>query len=408
METATAQPGIFSTAKELLFARLGVPHARELRSLRLVKNQNGPRLNTWNDNGSEVNGLYLIDVFPYPAFHILAGQVPEAPLFGYQNASSVTMSGAGDAREVQVQMVSGTFYGQMEVQPVLGRILGPVDDRVDRGAPMEAVLGYGFWQREFGGDRTVLGRIVRLNGSTATIVGVNPPHFTGALSPQFSPDLFVPLSAVTQLQPLIGNANPLTSDDLGWVKIGYRAKPGMADNALAARLTVALEALTRASKKLTAKTTLPWVAVEDGSQGVSWFRNQYAKPIYALLGLVVLVLLLACVNVANLMLSRARTRAREMSLRLALGAGRARLFRQLLTECLLLAGIGGAFGFALAFTVRNVVPRLMLNSRGASTLQTPFDWRVFAFTAGVTLASAVLSGLAPAWQATHGTATLSG
>ncbi len=400
-----ANTAIFSMANELLFARLSVPRAVELRSVFVVHDMHGGGQSSWNSYGDSVGGLSERDVLSYPAFQLLLRQQTSEPLFGYQNLFYVSMNGtgneAGNPQAVSVQMVSGSFYGQMEVRPMLGRPLGPTDDHVDRGAPLAAVLSYGLWQRAFGGATTLLGRTIRLNGALATIVGVNPPGFTGAASVQISPDVFVPLTAVVALQPLVGNEKPLSASDLDWVKVGFRANPGISDSAIAAHLTVAFAAAIRATKTLKANQTLPWIAIKDGSRGLAWTRERYGKPVYALLGLVLLVLLLACVNVANLMLGRARTRSRELSLRMALGASRIRVFRQLLVESLLLASIGGALGLLLAYAVRNVVPRLLWAGADSSTLVIPFHLKVFAFTAGITVLSAVLSGLAPAWQATR-------
>ncbi len=396
-----ANAAIFSTANELLFARLGVPRAAELREVLVVQDEHGGEQNFWNGEGSAEGGKREFDVLPYPAFQQLASQAEQTPLFGYQDVYNITLSGAGDARAVNVEMVSGSYYGEMEVRPALGRALLPADDRVDAGAPLAVVLSHGLWQRVFGGTPDVLGRTIRLEGTLATVVGVNPRGFTGAGSVQISPDVFVPLTAVSRLKPLIGIENPLHSEKLSWVKAELRMQPGMSENQSAAGLTVALEARLRKLGGLKAGQTLPWVALGDGSRGVAWIREQYGKPVYALLGSVGLVLLLACVNVGNLMLARARTRGREMSLRLALGAGRARIFRQLLTEALLLSALGGVLGFLLAFLVRDVVPRLLWQGDARTEIQVSFDWRVFAFTAGVTVASAILAGLAPAWQATR-------
>ncbi len=391
-----ANTAIFSMANELLFARLAVPRAQELRSL-LQMNHSGTGVSIWNGSANEHDGVSECSAFPYPLFRVMAQARPH--LFGYQGISNITLTGAGEPRAVAVQMVTGNFYSGMQVRPALGRALLESDDHVDAGAPLVAVLSYGLWQRAFAGSKTVLGRTVRLNGSLATIVGVNALGFTGADDVQISPDLFVPLTAVSQLQPLIGNTDPLHSAELSWVHVALRSEPGQPDNQVAARLSVTLASASRALHTRASEKSLPWVALQDGSRGDGWQRAVYGKPIYALLGLVSLVLLLASVNIANLMLGRARTRARELSLRMALGAGRARLFRQMLTECLLLASLGGTLGLLLAFAVRNVVPRLLWEGRSGSTLVIPFDWQVFAFTAGVTVLSAVLSGLVPAWRA---------
>ncbi len=147
--------------------------------------------------------------------------------------------------------------------------------------------------------------------------------------------------------------------------------------------------------------TMPRLELEDGSRGLNFEGRQFAQPMHVLLAVVGFVLLIACANIANLMLARSTARQREMSVRLALGAGRSRILRQVLTESLMLAAIGGAAGLLLGYLSRSALPKLFLNSWESESINIPFDWKVFGFTAGVTLATGVLFGIAPAWNATR-------
>ena len=193
----------------------------------------------------------------------------------------------------------------------------------------------------------------------------------------------------------------LTSDKVWWMQIMARAKPG-ADAAKArAALDVALKSAVRATMTVKPEESMPDLILSDGSRGMNKASRQLAQPLMVLMSLVGLVVLLACANMANLMLARSSARQREMSVRLALGAGRSRILRQVLTESLMLAAIGGAVGLLLGYLARTALPKLLLNSWEREGMNVPFDWRVFCFTAGVTLATGVLFGIAPAWNATR-------
>jgi predicted permease len=184
-----------------------------------------------------------------------------------------------------------------------------------------------------------------------------------------------------------------------WLKVMGRARAGVTDAQAQAVLGSQLEAAVRGTMTVKAGETIPSLMIADGSRGNHIGENDFMKPAFVLMTLAGLVLLLACANIANLMLARGARRQREMSVRLALGAGRGRVLRQLLTESLLLAGIGGAGGLLLGYLGRNAIPKLMANAWGAGEINVRFDWRVFGFTAAVTIATGLLFGLAPAWMA---------
>ncbi len=244
------------------------------------------------------------------------------------------------------------------------------------------------------------------NNFPLTIVGVNPRKFTGAQSTLSSPDIFVPLS----MQPLVSPASWNGPDALSelantrewWVNVMGRFKPGVSEAQAQAALNTQLAAAVRATMQPRPGEDVPRLELSDGSRGLFQQEQVYAKPITVLMTLVGLVLLLACANIANLMLARAAQRQREMSVRMALGAGRARIARQILVESLMLAVLGGAGGLLTGYFGGNTIPKLLKNAwERSDDLQIHFNWIVFAFTAGVTILTGVLFGLAPALAAAN-------
>jgi predicted permease len=259
-----------------------------------------------------------------------------------------------------------------------------------------AVISDGLWERAFGRSPAALGQTINVNQSLFTVVGVSPRGFTGAKQVQSSPDVFVPISMQPLIDPKGAKGGFLDDPNLWWVDVAGRIKPGVSDAQAQAALNVELAAATRATMTVKAGESVPRLLVEDGSRGLGFTARMFKKPVYVLLALTGFVLLLACANIANLLLARGAQRQREMSVRLALGAGRGRVLRQLLTESLLLAGIGGAGGLLIGYLGRNLIPRLMANAWDQSQLNVSMDWGVFAFASGVTLLTGLIFGLAPA------------
>jgi predicted permease len=304
----------------------------------------------------------------------------------------------GHADTVTGALVSGNFYEQLGVQPTLGRAIQPSDDAPGSG-PV-AVISDGLWARLFGRSPSVIGKTIQLNLVPITIIGVNPPGFTGAASVQLSPEIFLPLSMQPAVVP--ENAGSLLQDnDLWWVQIMGRARPGISDEAARAAFAVWLEQDIRATLAVKKDEQMPIFTITSGSQGLAKANRNFGQPIYILSTLTAFVLLLACANLANLLLARSAARQREMFVRLALGASRARVLRQVLTESLLLSSLGGIAGLALGYLGRNVIPHLLSAAWQPTPLNTRFDFRIFAFTAAVSLLTGILFGLTPAWQATR-------
>lgn len=389
---------IFTTAQHALLDRLHVPHPEQLRLL-------------WNTDSEDVansfwgywyrtpNGKEQTTSFPYPAYEQMRKQNHAlAELCAFKNSGAMTATIDGQAESVSTQMISGNFYATMEVQPALGRPIGERDDGAPGSGPV-VVLSNEFWTRRFGRSPAVIGKAISLNGTAMTIVGVNPPGFTGAWGAQRSPEVFLPFS----MQPIVapfGSESLLTSSDLWWVLMMARVHPGVSNAAAQAQMNAVFQAAVRATMSVKPAAKMPILLLEDGSRGQNE-NGGLSKPIYVLLGLAGFVLLLACANLANLLLARGSARRREMSVRLAMGAGRRRILRQMFTESLLLSAMGGAAGLALAWGVRNMIPRLLANPWGPPAFNATFDWGIFAFTAAVSILTGLVFGLAPAWQATR-------
>jgi len=340
----------------------------------------------------------IASVYSYPVYRQMRAHNQKMQDLLAYNEDSMNATVQGNARRAVVAMVSGNYFDVLETRPQLGRTLAPSDDTVGAANPV-AVISDGLWQREFGGTSAALGQSIRVNQLLMTIVGVAPKGFTGAKNVQSSPDIFVPLA----MQPLIDPKGPkgglLDDAELWWLEVAGRIKPGVSDAVAQASLNVELAAATRATIAVKADETVPRLVLEDGSRGLGYAALRFKKPVYVLMGMTGFVLLLACANIANLLLARGAQRQREMSVRLALGAGRGRILRQLLTESLLLAGIGGAGGLVLSYLGRNAIPKLLSNSWEQPQMNVSMDWGVFAFASGVTLLTGLIFGMTPAWLA---------
>jgi len=393
-----ANTTIFSLAKSLLYSRLAVPHAEQLRMLRWVEDKHSAVNGMWGDFEPAPDGAGMLgSVFSYPVYkQVRAHNSVLGDLLAYKE-DSMNATLRGNAQRVNVDLVSGNFYAVLGSQPQLGRAIQESDDETPSAGAV-AVISEGVWEREFGRSPAVLGQTITVNQVPLTIIGVNARGFTGAKNVQESPDIFVPLSMQPLIDPKDKSGSLLNSNDLWWLNVAGRAKPGVTDAQAQAALDVEVAAATRATITVKSGETVPRLMLVDGSRGLNYAARMFRKPAYVLLALTGIVLLLACANIANLLLARGAQRQREMSVRLALGAGRGRVLRQLMTESLLLAGIGGTGGLLVGYLGRNAIPRL-ISSGWQSTFVVPMDWGVFAFAGGVTLLTGMIFGLAPAWLA---------
>ncbi len=390
---------IFTLTSHLLLSRLDVPRAAELRLFEWTGDKKVAVHEMWGQWDTLPDGRTTSSSFSYPVYERLrSAKTGLGGLVGFKDAGRVNVTIGGAAETVRAEMVSGNYYVDLGVRPQMGRPILPADDATP-GSGAVVVISDGFWARRFGRAKNVVGKKIAVNLTPVTIVGVNPEGFTGVESAQGSPEIFLPLSMQPVVSPM-GRRSLLSDPEMWWVQILAREGPGGDERKTRAALDVALNAAVRSTITLGAGESVPRIALADGSRGLNAGRG-FAKPIYVLMGLAGLVLLLACANIANLLLARAEARQREMTVRLALGAGRGRILRQVFTESLVLAALGGAAGLALGYASRNLIPALMANSWARNPWASGFDWRVFAFCAALTVATGLLFGLAPAWRATR-------
>jgi len=395
---------IFSLAKAVLLDQLDIPHPEQLRLFTLYLSAHDSLIHdVWGTFNPGPGGTTETTSFSYPVYELIRQQNRSLQdIFAFKelgNYDRLTATIDGHAQMVTGQLVSGNYYQGLRIHTVLGRPIQPSDDLVaGRGAV--AVISDGLWSRAFGRSPSAIGKTIALNLTPVTIVGVNPPGFTGAANVQSSPDVFVPFS----MQPVIlpqGKEPLLKNKDLWWIQVMGRVQPGVWDSEALAALTVSLNQAIRATLPIPKAAAFPRLALPSGSRGLNEMGRNWSARLYVLLALSGLVLLLACANIANLLLARSAARQREVSVRMALGAGRGRILRQVFTESLLLSLLGGIAGLMLGYLGRNAIPRLISRSWQPAAFEGRFDWGVFAFTAGVSLLTGLLFGLAPALQSTR-------
>jgi putative ABC transport system permease protein len=313
--------------------------------------------------------------------------------------TNFNLTTGGEARRVDASMVSGDYFATLGVRPVAGRLIARADDY--RGCPGVAVLSEGFWSSHYSADPGVIGKSILLDGHPYDIIGVSDGRFFGVSVGQ-RPQLFVPLCT----EKIFRGANSQLDERSSWfLEIVGRPKPGLTRAQIEARFaTLAPDII---------ESTIPphWPAeglkyyrsakfrVDGAARGFSFVRDTYAKALYVLMAIVGLVLLIACANVANLLLARATVRRREMAVRVALGAGRARLARQLITESLLLSSIGAVLGIAFAVWGSRLLVRLLSRGDEGVSLDLGVDPRILLFTIGIATLTGLLFGLVPAWRA---------
>ena len=398
-----ANTTIFSVANELLYERLGVTNPQELRLFKLTGDKKVVIHSSWGSFNKLDNGRSEFDSFTYPIYQQLRrDNTVLSEIFAFKDLGRDNATIDGHPQVIQIELVSGNFYQQMDVRPALGRPIVSSDDGAP-GTGAVAVISDGLWSRAFGRSPDVIGKTITINISPITIIGVNPPSFTGAKSVQLSPDVFMPVSMIPILRSDSSRDGPiLSSTNRFWINLMARTKPGISDEKARAALQVSLEAAIRSTMSPKPADSMPTLELTDGSRGLNFSGRNFTRPLNVLLFLTGLVLLLACANVANLMLARTLARQREMSVRLALGAGRSRILRQVITEGLLLSALGGALGLVIAYFGRTALPTFIFNRAWESNdLHVPFDWKIFAFTAALTLVTGVLFAALPAWAATR-------
>ena len=383
-----ANAAIFTVISAVLLRPLAVQHPEAL-----VAVGDPTRVHSWSTGTPGTN------VFSYPLYREIRDQneVFSSLLASSRldNARVITDKGVEDVRG---RVVSENYFETLGVEALIGRTFTSADGHVPGGDPV-AVISYGCWQRRFGGSQGVLGQTVRLNGTPLTIIGVMGPKFQGEVV-EDQTDFWAPMMMEPQLMPQKAYLENVDASSL--LLIG-RLKPGVSmpqakahlDGLVKRALTGALDGKLSADDRDAVRKMKVDVPVSEGGRGLSRVRAEYGDALWLLMGMVALVLVVACINVANLLLARSAARQKEMGVRFAVGAGAGRVIRQLLTESLLLAALGGALGLLVA----KWGAALLVNMAGAGSgmkERISLDWRVLGFTAAVCVASAMLFGLGPA------------
>jgi putative ABC transport system permease protein len=386
-----ANTAIFSMMDRALFRTLPVVRPEELVNVYDF----GPRQGSIS---SDEQG----SPFSYRAFRELqAQQTPFSGLAGSRGAAA-NLSYRGSAISGSAQLVSGNYFDVLGVRPALGRLLGEADDTSIGGHPV-VVLAHAYWKTHFGSSPAVLNDTLVVNGHAMTIVGVSAAGFVSE-RPGTAPDVFVPITMKREMTP---GWDGLDDRKDYWVTMVGRLKPGMtlqqaetAMNAIyGAQLEQDLAALGRPSPDFLQKFRAKKLALKPGTYGRGNYRDQARKPLLLLGGMTLLVLLIACANVANLQLARAASRTREVAVRLAIGASRGDLIRQLLLESWTIAACGGVAGLAVAYwTIRGILAVLPARTVGAGVLAPEIDARMLLFALAASAVTGVIFGLVPALQ----------
>jgi putative ABC transport system permease protein len=390
-----ANTAIFSLTDQILLRRLPVERPEELVVLRSPGPKGG---HVWSDGDDAAS-------FSYPMYKDLRDR--GANVFSgllARFAIPLSVAGAGQTERADGELVSGNYFEILGVRPALGRVFNQEDDRAP-GAHQVVVLSHAYWTRRFGADPAILNKSLTVNGNPMTVIGVSREGFRGVQVGQ-TPDVFVPMMMKAQMIP---NSRGLDDRRDYWLAIMGRLKPGMSraqtEEAIRPSYRSILEEELSLRSGGSAQSRQRFldkiILLEDGSKGRQILQRDSKQPFLVLMGMAGLALLIACANVANLLLARGAARQREIAVRMALGAGRWRLMRQFLLESLMLSLIGGAVGLMVAaWTIQGLVASIP-PSVGALGLSVELDPRLLGFTLAIATLTGLLFGVAPAARATR-------
>jgi putative ABC transport system permease protein len=391
-----ANTAIFTLLDQVLLRSLPVQAPEQLTLLSFKGGDEGSLRSRDDDTG-----LY----FSYPMYRDLRDR---NTVFSGMLATlndDIAANWHGQTERANAELVSGSYFDMLGVRPVLGRVFQQSDDVAPEANPV-AVLSYGYWQRHFAGDLSVLNQTIRLNDHPFTVIGVAPNGFR-SVTVGDAPDMFVPMMMKAQITP---GWNDLDERRSRWLNIVARLKPGVSARQAEAAINplwyslreMELGQMHNPSRRLRTEFLKTHLSLLDGAKGLSPTRKEFSKSMVALMAMVGLVLLIACANVANLLLARGASRQREMAIRFALGASRLQVMRQLVLESVVLAAAGGALGIILASWVTAVLLRaLPAETRLQLAFSSTPDLRTLGFTIAISVVTGIIFGLAPAFQTTQ-------
>ncbi|MGA7236929.1 MAG: ABC transporter permease [Bryobacteraceae bacterium] len=388
-----ANTAIFTLINQLILQPLAVRNPEQLVMLA--------------GRGDHYGGNNGRDKLSYPMYREIRdkNQVFSGMFCTYPSTVSATFQGRTEL--IGADFVSGNYFPVLGIGAAAGRVFTAQDDLIQGGHPL-AVLSYGYWRARFGSDRNIVGKQIEVNGRALTIIGVSQAGFDG-VEPGRAPQIRIPITMKDDLPHT--DFSRLNTDRFRWTEVFGRLKPGIGIEKAQAGLQplfhqiinreVTEKPFAKASPFVKQQFLRMWMEVMPGSKGRSDLRRTYSKPLFALMAIVGLVLLIACSNLANLLIARASARQKEIAVRLALGAGRGRLIRQLLAESLVLAMVGGVLGIALAMAIDQALIDFLPSGHTPLSLTSTPDWRVLGFTFAISMIAGAVFGLVPALQSTR-------
>jgi macrolide transport system ATP-binding/permease protein len=361
---------------------------------KVIQQQHGDH-NGHHDQG----GNYVSDAFPYPAFESLgAHRGVLSSLFAFADAERLNLVAAKQAILVSGKYVSGNYFNALGTSPAAGRLIDDFDDRT--GANPVAVISYRIWQQSFGGNTNAVGQTILINRKPFTVAGVTAPNFSG-VNPRDTPEVYLPLHALAYVDPRVRDDSWFHDTRNYWIEMMGRLSPNVtlrqAEIALATRFHAFVAGTATTAKE---RDTLPKLFLQEGGSGLDALRRQYSSPLAILFAMTSVILVIACANLANLLLARATARRREFAVRLSLGASRWRIVQQLLTESLLLAISGGLLGLMVAALGIQFLTSLLGSGQENFTLHAEIDGRILLLAFSLSILAGLAFGLAPALQAT--------